>query len=101
MTAPAPTPDELLALTLQEADQLWELVWLCPTCLDCPNRPIVSAPCKLLARQCGGHTLIRDVLRRLKCRHCGGRRLRVEATDDVAAGSHGGKPGWWRITLRE
>lgn len=92
-----PTRAELLSRPLRDAIG----IWLCLTCLECPEPRLVAMPCKLLARRHGGGVIIRDTLKRLRCSACGGRRVRVEATDDPAAGAHGGKPVTWKVAIAE
>ena len=96
-----PSRDELLALTLGKGAELGLSVR--PECLSCDVPHRVWMPCKWLVRakrQDPAQT-IAAIVAKLRCSACGGTRVRVTATDDPAAGAHGGKPPTWRVTLRE
>ncbi len=95
VTGAPPTATELLARSLGAALD----VWLCLTCQECPVPRWVAMPCRLLAQRYGGGVTVAEAIGRLRCSECGGRRVSVEATDDPAAGAHGGKPGTWRVVL--
>jgi hypothetical protein len=71
MTLPCPTT------TLAELDGWWIE-------LRCGCR-VVYMPCKLLARDRGGHHQAGEIARRFRCRDCGGRAVAPALTADPQA----------------
>jgi hypothetical protein len=65
--------------------------------VECGCGRSAKLPCKLLARQSGRTTLVRDVLRRLRCEQYGAPTTRVYLTDDPADGTSGQVA--WRVEL--
>jgi hypothetical protein len=82
-----PTRATLLASPLRALVDLW-LVPECP-----PGRlHRTKVPVRMMARTRPG-LLLGDYLHRMRCRDCGERPVRVEVTDDPAAGTHGSGTG--------
>ncbi len=84
------TPDA----TLAEADGWWFEVGCSPCRRSC------HPPCRLLARQIGGHHRIGDVAERLSCEQCRQKPALVELVDDIRTWPPAsGMPPATRITL--
>ena len=101
MSTVAPTRDELLAMTLRDAERIH--LCLRPECLSCDVPHRVWIPCRWLVavKRLNPALTVREVVARLRCSACGGTRVRVTATDDPAAGAHGGKAPTWRFVIRD
>jgi len=88
-TAERRTPEAFLAARVDELDGHW-LELLC----GCGARTFY--PLKLLAKQYGAKR-IEQLYRRFKCQKCGGRPVRVAATNSPARGPQ--YPDAWSVTL--
>jgi len=88
-TAERRTPEAFLAARVDQLDGHW-LELLC----GCGARTFY--PLKLLAKQYGGKR-IEQLYRRFKCQKCGGRPVRVAATNSPARGPQ--YPDAWSVTL--
>jgi hypothetical protein len=65
--------------------------------IQCGCGAAVYYPCKLMAKERGGHRTLNDVLLRLRCRQCKAPPAEIFITDDAAAGAMSGSA--WRLGL--
>ena len=84
-----PTPPAMLSARLAALPG-WSLLVIC----ECRQHP-VYLPLAPIAADRGGRTMLKTVLDRLRCQHCGKRPARV---DGVQGDPFCGRP--WRVKLR-
>ena len=60
---------------------------------------VVYCPLKLMAARHGNGRRLGDVLKRLRCEHCGAAPGRVSVTDHPNDGDEGGQSSTWTLEL--